>query len=330
MAKDYQYSVHVGAPDSYDMLYDFDNNYLTDQNGKVLLHFACTGGSPASGWGMGQQATLLSEVNPLPHGIHVRWFSVAENQFWEGTYQFNYQFLDRLTRYTVNNILYRTQKGFTEYFNFVVYVVPGGMVNVWVTSTGEQYLIAQFQAKKVEESNWDDFSKKVLVGRDISRQDYIKQSLVHPSMSQTKQELEKGKPLNASFWQKLMKTYQWQLIINKDFILTDYLAWYVNGEKFFTYQNDNQLSQKRAVPYDFSFYFEDKNKELHRFDLTIDQQEIVQGFERIALTPPLDTPINLCIEITPDLKGLSAFLVKGNTKLELHKMKGQYPELYNY
>lgn len=67
MAKDYQYSVHVGAPDNYDVLYDFDKNYLTDANNQPLLHFACTGGSPSSAWGMGQQATLLSEINPLPH-----------------------------------------------------------------------------------------------------------------------------------------------------------------------------------------------------------------------------------------------------------------------
>lgn len=328
--RNYQYSVELGAAPAYDVLYDFDENYLTDQQGKVILRFAIFGGSPRVSWGRGQQATRVSERNPLPYGIKVRWFSVAENQFWEGTYQFNQHFLQQLTQYTVDNKLSRSKKVFTDRFRIKVYVVPEGLVTVWIISSGTQFLLAQFQANKVEEPNWDYFSQRALqLNRKFTREEYIKEILSRPEMRQTAQELSDGKKPSSAFWKQLMKTYNWQLTLSDGFILKDYLAWYLNGEQFFTYTLDNQLAKKRPVPYDLNIYFEGNGHSLQRFNLVFDKEEIKQAFTQMSLTPPLEQPINFHLQISKDLKKAGAFLIKGDNKIELHKVKGARVKLYN-
>lgn len=144
MTKEYRYFIDLGAPEAYEVLFDFDSNYLTNQQGDILLPFAVFGGSPCRRWGMGQQATSLSERNPLPAGIKVRWFSVTENQFWEGECLFNQQLLENLTHYTVDNLLYRKKDKFSDYMGITVYVVPEGLVTVWINGGygAEQFLLA--------------------------------------------------------------------------------------------------------------------------------------------------------------------------------------------
>ncbi len=329
--KEYKYHVNLGAAVAYEVLYDFDSNYLTDEQGNVLLPFAVFGGSPTEQWGMGQQATAVSERNPLPSGIKVKWFSVTENQFWEGEYRFNQQFLENLTHYTIDALLTRSQEKFTEYMGIIVYAVPGGLVTVWIRGGhgSEQFLLAQFQAKKVEEPNWDYFSQRVLKRqKTISREDYIKEVLSRPTMQQTAKELAEGKKPSSEYWQQLMKTYPWQLTLSEGFTLKGYSTWYQNGEKYYTYQQDNQLAKNRPVPRDFTFYFEGNGHTLQRFDFIPDAEEIKQAFAEIALTSPLEAPIDLHLEISKDIKQLDAFLIKGDTKIELKNIKVRRVRLY--
>lgn len=327
--KEYRYSIDLGASEHYPMLYDFDNNYLTDQQGNILLPFAVIYGSSGDQWGRGEQATSISERNPLPTGIKVRWFSVTENQFWEGEYHFNQQFLENLSHYTIDDLLYRSKVKFADYFGITVYTVPGGLVTVWIGNGAEQFLLAQFQAKKVEEENWDYFSQRVLKRQQkISREDYIKEIFSRPTMQQTAKELGEGKKPSSTYWQQLMKTYPWQLTLSEGFTLKGYSAWYLNGEKYYTYQQDNQLAKNRPVPRDFTFYFEGNGHTLQRFDFIPDPEEIKQAFATLALTPPLDEPMNLHLVIAKDIKNLDAFLIKGDNKIELKHIKVRRVRLY--
>lgn len=336
-AKEYDYTVEAGYPLNYPMQYSY-NNYLTDAKGNRLLNFFPAGGG-ATYFGSGTQATLASERNPLPHGIHVQWFSVVENCFWEGDYVFNQNILNNLTHYTVLDILNRSTDRFTDIFGFTVYVAPGGLVSVWVSGGGEKFLVAQFQAKKmVVEPQWEVFYKSTQYSWYMPREefrtfmmegmdDYIKKSF--KGKAERFNTVQTG-TLTSIPWQAAMKTYPWYLTINDPyFTLRDYVANYVNGEFKYTYFDDNQLAKNRAVPYQISYYYQEKqnNNKLTRGMITFDADEIMQGFKKMNLTPPLDAPINLYLDFND--KSLSAYLVKGNQKLELTKISAERPDLYN-
>ena len=339
----YNYSIEAESPPNYPMAFDFEGNYFFDAHNQLILNFTTPGGSDVY-WGSGTQATLLSEYNPLPYGIHVRWFSLTENQFWEGSYIFDQRIIQKLPNYTVNNLLFREKTPFTRYFIFNVYVTTGGLVTVWVKSGGEQFLVGQFFANKMtQEPDWNLFYRRALsrTSRVIEPRDKYIEQMIKKSELFVKNTLkgkaerfntqQTKKPYTAQPWLKTMKNYHWLLSLNNGFVLKDYLTWYVNGEKVFTYSGENQLATPRAVPYDFTFYFEDaRNNQLKRIDMTFDADEIMELFQKVALTPPLDDPINLHIEIAPDYKQISIFVSKGKTKIELKKvLKAALNKLYN-
>lgn len=129
-----------------------------------------------------------------------------------------------------------------------------------------------------------------------------------------------------------MKTYSWYLAINDQyFTLRDYRADYVNGEIKYTYFDMDQLVNNRAVPYEISFYYQEKqnNNKLERADIYFDSDEIMQAFREIALTPPLESPIKLYIDFKPSYDSIFAYLIKGNKKIELKKIDAKRPDLYN-
>lgn len=344
-AKVYNYIIQAGSPNNYPMSYDFEGNYFFNEKGQAFFNFTTPGGGSAVTWGNGTQATLLSEYHPLPYGINVRWFSFTENQFWEGRYVFNQQVLQKLPNYVVNNLLFKSKIPFTRYFAFKVYVTPSGLVTIWVSSEGEQFLLAQFYAKKMtpeQEPDWKVFYRRALnpIGKVIKpratyvdylikeSEDYVKNSLKgKPEKFNT---VQTKKPYTAEPWLRTMKSYHWSLKLNNDFTLKDYLAWFVNGEKIFTYVGDNQLTVKRAAPYDFTIYFTDKNNTLERVDLTLDAEEVMQAFQKIELTPPVGQAITLSVEMAKDYSKLNAYLIKDKTKIELKKIiKADLTDLYN-
>lgn len=335
-AKIYPYSINVGAAPKYDVLFDFDNNYFTDSEGKPLLRFTAIGGSPAIDWGGGSQATLLSEKNPLPTGIKVRWFSVVEDQFWEGEYQFNQELLQQLSQYKVNDIIDRTESMFMGNFDFTVYVVPGGLVTVWINGAGNIYVLAQFQARKVEENDWASFSEVLQRGKNfsISRADYIKERLTDPDTvmgRETQQEIDKGTvPKDSAPWKRFMNIYHWVLTVNDEFILKDYFTRYVTAEQYYTYANEDQYALKpRPVPKYLSYYLEDKNsKKLHRLNLYLDPEETMSAFETLSKGGISMEPIKLHLSIDSAVKNIDVFLIQDKQSIELKKIKGQIDDLY--
>lgn len=342
-AKDYSYGINGGSPNRYPAIYDFNGNYFTDNKGGVLLPFVPSGN--AMYWGGGSQATLASERNPMPYGIKVRWFSVAENIFWEGSHTFDQKILKGLTHYRTDDILYRRQKNFVDSMDFTVYVTPGGLVTVWVSGAGENILLAQFYAKKIQqEPDWDSFYRTTIDGRGESeaREEYVKdylkrqKSYIQKALNGKAEFFDdtqpEGKPLTATPWLRLMKTYDWYLSVNDQyFTLRDYRVYYVNAESRFIYSGDNQLVKARPVPSLLNFFFQNKQNQNtpERINIEFDVDEIMQAFAELSLTPPLDKPINLYMEIKPDLSDLKAYAIKGDKKILLKKASPELVDLYD-
>lgn len=340
-AKNYHYSINAGNPTNYPMQYDFYNNYFFDEKKNRFLNFYPAGGGE-SYWGTGSQSTLLSENNPLPYGVHVQWFSVVENVFWEGEYVFNQSLFNSLKNYTVLNILNRQVLPFKASFDFVINIVPGGMVTIWIKGGGEQLLLGTFQAKRInQEPSWESFYRSTQLSYYMGREEYRRfkidgsKKYIQESFNNVSERFNTEQPsgqLTSIPWQKTMKTYSWYLAINDQyFTLRDYRADYVNGELKYTYFDMDQLVNNRAVPYEISFYYQEKqnNNKLERADIYFDSDEIMQAFREIALTPPLETTIKLYIDFNPSYESIFAYLVKGNKKIELDKITAKRPDLYN-
>lgn len=342
-AKDYRYSIDGGSPNRYPAIYDFEGNYFTNDKGGRLLAFV-PGGNTLY-WGGGAQATLASEKNPMPYGIKVRWYSVTENIFWEGSYVFDQQMLKGLTQYKINDILFRKTKNFIDSMSFTVYVTPGGLVTVWITGGGEKFLLAQFYAQKMQqEPDWNAFYRRSIdkIGeprpKDIFikyylqlAQDYI-ESALNGKAEFFDDSQPASKPLTASPWLRLMKKYDWYLSINDQyFTLRDYRASFTNGELRFVYSGDSQLSKPKSVPDSIYFFIQNKqnNNIPERIFINFDQDEIMKVFAELALTPPMSEPINLYMNIKPDLSDLQAYVIKGNKKILLKKASPELVDLYD-
>lgn len=320
-SKEYEYGVRLGSAGGYKMIPDFNHNYFTDQQGKILLPFTM-GGPAEKGWGAGDQATDVGNKQPLPYRITVRWFSIAENQFWEGRAVLDQEKLEWLKHYKVNNILYPSNNYFFKYFNFVVNYAPGGLVTVWVVGDGERYLVAQFHAKKADDIDWDSFIGSAL-NENISRKQYLAYQMQAKDKNyyrvisdEIQKEIKENKVPDSSPWLRLMHKYPWSLKVNSPFILKNYFTKYVNGEQYY-FRKDQDLS--RAVPFELITFLENTTtKEAVRIDFTFDQDEMINDFEELSKDPS-NIPIEMYFDMNQGMTQVSVFLIKGQHKIELHK-----------
>jgi len=339
-ARDYKYSIDAGYPPSYPMVYDYHGSYFSNAGGVPFLYFYPPSGG-AVYWPEGSQATVLSEKNPLPNKIHVQWYSVIEDKFWEGEHDIDQTLLRRLEGYTVLNLLNRNEKSFTQLFSFNVYVVPGGLVSLWVSGGGETFLLAQFQAKPMKEDpNWSKFYRSsVSRYTDIEPREIFKDSRMRRAQTFIDNSL-KGKAerfdisknyLTSMPWKSLMKKYPWELKINTAYFkLTDYFVAYSNGERLYTYINTQQLDKDRSIPFEIYMYYQDDQKKLNRIDISFDNDEIMKAFQSINLLPPVQGNIALYIDFNPEYKSIFTYLVKKEHKIELKKIRGSRKNLYSF
>lgn len=322
----YEYGVDVGVADGYLALLDRTNNYFTDQNGKKLLGFTSFGGSPMTAWGGGEQATAMGIKAPLPYGVKVRWFSIAENQFWEGEAVLNQEKLEQLKHYKIKDIFYSRHDRLLDYSVFSVDYAPGGLVTIWIGGSSEQYLVAQFRAKKVEEPNWDLFIQGAL-GEKISYKDYLaylKKKADGPALLNDKiqKEILEKKVSGADPWLRLMNQYSWFLKANDLYELKGYFTNYLNGEQYFTYSNQDQTKIIRAIPFNIAVLLKScKTKETIFLDFDFNKEEIMEAFEKLSKEQQGSEPIQLYLEINDNISEVSIFLMKGTEKIELEKVK---------
>lgn len=310
------YSVNIGYPYEYGNIYEWENSYFMDVKGEPLIYF---GGSLGAGneWGSGSQNTVLSAVNPLPAGIKVRWFSISENQFWEGEYQFDREQLAQLFETEVWNVFYQKKLKY-ERATFVVYVVPGGLVTVWVRGAGQQKFLAQFQAQKIE-MNWEDFAKPS-VRVEISRQELLTELLDEKSMPEraiANREIKAGTlSIDSARWKRRMWTYSWVLTVSEPFQVKDYLGWYVNGERYYTYADDAPQNKFRPMPYFFSVYIEKPDKTLERFTIELKEAEVMAAFKKLSGSLGTE-PTEIYFELAEDRQIGAVYLRNKTDKVEL-------------
>ncbi|MGL4667536.1 MAG: DUF2931 family protein, partial [Saezia sp.] len=261
----YHYSVWAATSGDkkYSMLFSFSDNYFYDRNGKRVLQFTPAGGGADAPFGDGAQATLLSEYNPMPTGVNVKWYSSMEDQYWEGRADFNHDFMNKIRTHKVNYLLdgpTRPPSLLVNNFNFTVNIVPGGLAYVWIGGEGEQYLIAEIQADKIAEEPWGWGTFTVNDLRETKEQ-FLARTFKDPDRQRGLEEIKNGTfPWHGEPWKRRMIRYPWRLKGSERFVVKDYLTTYVNGEQFFTYDGVSAMVEGDwAVPYKMVIYLEEQN-----------------------------------------------------------------------
>lgn len=314
--KEYKYGVEVGSAGGYTMLPDFNHNYFTDQQGRIILPFT-TGGPVSKGWPGSDQATNLGETQILPYKITVRWYSIAEDQFWEGEAFFDQKQLEYYSHKLARSL------------DFIVNYAPGGLVTVWMSGLeGEIYLITQFKAHKIDNVNWDEFITPLFGKFKESRGRYLEYQLKGTKgktrycnlTKEIQQEIKEHKVPDAEPWLRLMNRYSWVLKTNNLYKLKKYSVVYVNGEQYKTLQMNTQ-SDSRAVPFVIISDIEDiKTHQPIRLVYTFNKEEIIDAFEKLSKEPGSE-PMQLYLDIDDKLTKVDLYLIKGSQKIEIKNVK---------
>lgn len=136
----------------------------------------------------------------------------------------------------------------------------------------------------------------------------------------TRKEILEHKVPGAEPWLRLMNKYSWVLKTNNLYELKDYLVYYVSGEQYFIYQNQDQIKPK-AVPIRLITFIRDKKtrKDIY-LDYDFNQDEIIDAFEKLAKETGSE-PIQLYLDIDEKLTKVDLYLIKGTQKIEIKQVK---------
>lgn len=341
--KNYKIIIDAGYPAYAPMAYDRID--FLDKNGNSEFPISASMGS-ANAWAQGSQVSGFNEV-PLPRKIIVRWFSVLENQFWEGEYPFPSQDFTKYGGYiTVNPFVYKRdtfawQQEFTETTSWTVNVIPGGMVVIWVTggNSNEKYVLAKFQAKRIS-YGWDKFIHRLYGPIQNftypNRQAFIAKYKTEAEKT-LKQRLPQN-PANRDHFERYFDSYQWQLKLNNLYELKDFEVRTINGERYIIRSDMDQTKLKpRAIPYLLDMLLvEKKTGKLKRYCIEIGQfmekgykpenwEEAIAAFRKLGK----ERIINIEVTINPEKRTLELFLDNKEKRIELKQISAQITDLYS-
>ena len=172
-------------------------------------------GASGTAWAVGD------EMQAVPERLTMLWFSYAEDKFYKGDFALPQEKLYQLLQQGSWDINKKKQVTYDE---FVVCVLPKGVVMVWLTG-GNQTLVGRFQAQETHPSTVD-------YERYYGPAD-------RPSMvRETREEMPaavqaeiKAGTLSTKKWDEYLKTYPWQVAFNVPFPLYRYALYGVNAER---------------------------------------------------------------------------------------------------
>lgn len=312
-----KYQIQFGHPQGEWAIVAGSHSYFMTQDGKPITHFIGSGSGP---WGSGS-SMVGAKIAPLPYAMKIRWFSVIENQFWEGEYQFDQKRLHQLFERKYRNVLF--QKEVTGHrSNFVINVLPTGLVTVWLTTSSEQHLLGQFQAQKTD-MDWTEFiAARGPLWKGYTREQWLAEIYNSNRNASLRQSLAQMKRNNGVFdispWIRRMKKYPWHLEVSAPFILKDYLFDYTNGEAYYTYADTSVVKDAlQPMPQRAFIYIERPDKTLKRLNIRFDEENVMAAFEKLGGKSEQESMVML-LELAEDLGEGEVYLRNRTDKIKLN------------
>lgn len=243
---------------------------------KELGLYIPSGGTLKAGWGYPISSHVTGEkYKPLPDRLKITFFSYAEKQFYQGTFELPY-----------DRILELFKQGVAEdpespmFSGIMAGIAPGGIVSVWVIGRGEYKEVFFGQAEKVDLNPSSAFA---LPFKDKADSDaYISEGLIEAITQEELDSLnENGIPFGL--WSRYRNKYDWVPVIRGGYSREYVNVLYFNGESEDNW-TDFEKSENgvlRPVPQHLTFKSVVNGVDT-LFKVSFDEMETMAAFEQLS------------------------------------------------
>ncbi|MDN3693009.1 DUF2931 family protein [Chryseobacterium tructae] len=293
----------------------------------------------SSQWWSGDSGVVIAgdQYRPVPFGMKIRWFSYAEDKFYEGDFKLDYEKLSSLFKEGLKC------KESSNYKYFKVSIAPGGQVFLYLLG-GNSLLVGSYQAK---EYVVNDFKKEMHLPlhTEITRNELVNLNIKEMPL-QTQQEISE-KRINTKIWKDINLHYPWKYTFkvadfNNSFDLKKQKMGvdYINGEEAWCISDVDYLTQSspKAIPLEIDGEFETSAGRkftiriypgnVNRQEPKMQPYEIRRGREQelVKLFKDFYTKIGkkdfeIHLKLSPDFKTGKVYLKKDNVEQEIPKVQ---------
>ncbi len=271
---EFEWDATESAPKHYPM--EIIRGTFIYKGEKELGLYIPSGGTLDAGWGDPISSHVTGKkYKPLPDRLKITFFSYAEKQFYQGTFELPY-----------DRILELFKQGLVEdpndpmFTSIMAGIAPGGVVSVWVYGRGEYKEVFFGQAEKVELNPSSAFA---LPFKDKAASDaYIAKQLVN-SLTQDERDSLKENGIPCGLWSRYRNKYDWVPVIRGGYSREYVNVIYFNGESEDNWTNfeTNEAGVLRPVPSRITFQSVINGVDT-LFKVDFEEFETMEAFEKLS------------------------------------------------
>lgn len=274
-----------------------------------------------SSWGnSGTSWTVGDPMQAAPDSLEIRWFSYTEDKFYEGHFLLPQERIYKLLKEGLWDAESRKQ---VTYDTFMVTVVPGGVVVVWLSMAGSnQVLIGRYEAREIQYDYARHRPKVDRAGDVADTRAKLSPDVQHEIATHT---------ISSKKWDTWLKRYPWQLAFSQPLTLTDYSIGYLNAEAtsypptpdMAAYAQVVLTPSSKPIPSHANFFVAGGYGRKKLFKVRpFDEAETMGAFQTLATAHP-GQPLTLFIETNERLTEATLSLRADKQIIPLTKSKVQ-------
>lgn len=271
-------------------------------------------GGTAIGWAVGDP------MQPAPDGLEIRWYSYAEDAFWQGKFLLPQERIHALLK---QGLWDAEQKKQITYNDLAVSVLPTGGVVVWLRGRNRVF-IGRYQAQRID---YDYALHRPRVDRAAVLA--TRRAQMSPEVQQ---EIKTG-TLSAKKWDEYLRRYRWQLEFSQPMTLANFGLTLLSAERlslaptpdFAAYTRELLLTPtEKAVPKSTMLYLSGAYGRKRLLKVSpFDEAETQAAFRTLYAQFPAE-PLKLHVELNQDLTTAALSLRAGGKSVPLTKSKVQF------
>lgn len=312
----FKLSAAPGTADGYPVTIDKGRFFASTGGGFPVPsgHFIEQGwGGTAIGWAVGDP------LQPAPDSLEIRWYSYAEDAFWQGRFLLPQERIHALLK---QGFWDAEQKKQETYNDLAVSVLPTGGVVVWLRGRNRVF-IGRYQAQRID---YDYALHRPRVDRAAVLA--TRRAQMSPEVQQ---EIKTG-TLSAKKWDEYLRRYRWQFEFSQPVTLANYGIRYLSAEAtalptssdIAAFAQQLLTPVEKAVPRNAMLYLKAAYGRKRLLKISpFDEAETQFAFRSLHAQFPAE-PLTLHVELNQDLTTAVLSLRAGGKSVPLTKTKVQF------
>ena len=253
----------------------------------------------------------------LPNGLDVLWLSYAEKKYYKANIKFSQELQDRILELFRENVYDSEYKKNRHYTGFVVTLLPGGKIWLYLDCTTRCTLVCDsLQGKEVQVS-LKDFEKDAFMIHGTTEK--LCESAIKDYEGAAENLKKNGIPLNL--WDQYAERFRYDLKIvfenEKTILSLDVMSHFSNGE---LYCNDDRVPKDMQARIKYIICRWRVADTLYMGEFFFDEEEVLRSFP-LALGRDCRQKGELIVHIDKYNNGFDIFLQVGDKKYELEETK---------